>query len=67
MTATVWEDNNGALKLANLESPRMTPRSKHYGIKYHWFRTKLIQYKIILKKVSSEFNLAYMLTKALVK
>ena len=38
---TVWEDNAGALALANLEPGRMTPRSKHYAIKYHWFRSKL--------------------------
>jgi hypothetical protein len=38
---TVWEDDAGALKLATLEPGRMTPRSKWYGIKYHWFRRKL--------------------------
>ena len=32
---TVWEDNQGCVILANLEPPRMTPRSKHYAIKYH--------------------------------
>ena len=65
--STVWEDNNGALTLANLEPPRMTPRSKHYCIKYHWFRSKLIAYKIELKKIASEFQLAYLFTKALGK
>ena len=44
--STVWEDNNGALTLANLETPRMTPRSKYYDIKYHWFRTKVKEYGI---------------------
>jgi hypothetical protein len=39
---TVWEDNNGALILANLEPGRTTSRSKHFAIKYHWFREKLI-------------------------
>jgi hypothetical protein len=34
----IHEDNSGALALANLEPNRMTPRSKHYAIKYHWFR-----------------------------
>lgn len=65
--STVWEDNNGALTLANLEPPRMTPRSKHYCIKYHWFRTKLLAYKIELKKIASEFQLADIFTKALGK
>ena len=36
--STVWEDNVGALTLANLEPPQITPKSKHFGIKYHWFR-----------------------------
>jgi hypothetical protein len=34
----VHEDNVGALTLGQLEPRRMTPRSKHYAIKYHWFR-----------------------------
>ena len=29
--STVFEDNNGALGLA--ESPKMTPRNKHIGVK----------------------------------
>ena len=37
--AIVWEDNQGCTILANLKPPRMTPRSKHYAFKYHWFRT----------------------------
>eukprot|EP00957_Ditylum_brightwellii_P114984 8769989-Ditylum_brightwellii.AAC.1 len=39
MFSTVWEDNNGALILANNLLPRMTPRSKHISVKYHWFRS----------------------------
>ena len=34
---TVWEDNMGALTLANLEPGRITPRSKYYAVKMHWF------------------------------
>ena len=34
---TVWEDNNGALSLANLEPGQSTPRSKFYDCKVHWF------------------------------
>ena len=33
----VHEDNVGALSLGKLEPHCMTPRSKHYAIKYHWF------------------------------
>eukprot|EP00957_Ditylum_brightwellii_P006621 502553-Ditylum_brightwellii.AAC.1 len=35
---TIWDDNESALKLATLEPPRMTPRSKHIEVKYHWCR-----------------------------
>ena len=38
MKTNIWEDNMGALTLANMELPRMTPRSKHIAVKYHWFR-----------------------------
>jgi hypothetical protein len=37
---TLWENDLGALRLAHLEPGRMTPHSKHYGVKYHWFRIK---------------------------
>jgi hypothetical protein len=30
---TVWEGNTGALTLANLETRRLTPQSKHSGVK----------------------------------
>jgi hypothetical protein len=38
---TVLEDNMGALTLAQMEPGRVTPRSKHYGVKMHWFWSKL--------------------------
>jgi hypothetical protein len=38
MHIKVHEDNVDALTLAGLESHHMTPPSKHYAIKYHWFR-----------------------------
>ena len=34
----IWEDNTGALALAKLPLPRVTSRSKHFALKYHWFR-----------------------------
>eukprot|EP00978_Attheya_sp_CCMP212_P013375 scaffold33661_cov29-Attheya_sp.AAC.1 len=37
-TTKVHEDNAGCLILANTPLPYMTPRSKHHGTKYHWFR-----------------------------
>ena len=37
----IHEDNVGALTLGKLEPCRMTLRSKHYAVKYHWFREKI--------------------------
>jgi hypothetical protein len=37
----VHEDNVGALVLGKLEPRRTTQRSKHYALKYHWFRAQL--------------------------
>jgi hypothetical protein len=58
---TVWEDNTGALKLANMESGRTTPRSKAYVVQYHWFRSKLkpneIEVKIFLAWISELISL----------
>jgi hypothetical protein len=39
---TVHEDNSGAWSLANLGPGRLTPRSKNYAVKLHWFRSTLI-------------------------
>jgi hypothetical protein len=62
---TVWEDNAGALKLATLEPGRMTPMSKWYGIKYHWFRSKLKPNSIDIIKIASVDQRADFLTKSL--
>jgi len=50
MINTIWEDNAGTV-LAKLERPRMTPRSCHYAVKYHWFREHIIPEKIELVKI----------------
>jgi hypothetical protein len=62
---TVYEDNSGALTLAKLEPGRMTPRSKHYGVKYHWFRSQLQPNQIEIEKVESLAQRADMFTKGL--
>ena len=62
---TVHEDNMGCLKLANLEPGRMTPRSKHYAVKYHWFRSHIHPKQIEIKHVDSSEQRADLLTKAL--
>ena len=63
--STIWEDNAGCVILANMELPRMTPRSKHYAVKYHWFRDKLAPNKMQVKKIEGELQIANIFTKAL--
>jgi hypothetical protein len=63
---TVWEDNAGALTLARMEPGCMTPRSKHYAIKYHWFRSLLKPNKIVIEKIDTSKQRADILTKGLV-
>ena len=62
---TVWEDNAGALALANMEPGQITPRSKHYAIKYHWFRSHLKPNEIEIKKIGTDAQKADILTKGL--
>jgi hypothetical protein len=63
----IFEDNVGALSLAKLEPARMTPRSKHYCLKYHWFRTRVSDpaSKITLHKIDSANQLGDIFTKGL--
>jgi len=70
MHTTIWEDNVGALTLANMELPRMTPRSKHIAIKYHWFRQFVSTNNgddggIVVKKIGTKDQLADICTKGL--
>ena len=44
----VWEDNIGTQNLVNSKGPLMTPFSKHIGIKYHWFCSKISSKNIIV-------------------
>ena len=62
---TVWEDNVGALTLANMEPGRVTPRSKFYAIKYHWFRSHLKPNKITVEKIATDQQRADIFTKGL--
>ena len=36
---TIWEDNMGALTLAQLDPGQHTIRSKFYDVRVHWFRS----------------------------
>ena len=62
---TVYEDNAGALTLAQMEPGRVTPRSKHYAVKFHWFRSKLKPNNIMVEKIETTNQLADMFTKPL--
>ena len=61
----VFEDNNGALILAT--APKMTPRSKHIAVPYHFFREHVKNGTIQIFKVASDQNKADLFTKGLDK
>ena len=64
----IHEDNTGALTLAKMEPGRMTPRSKHYALRYHWFRQQLSPHgprKIELVKIDTKDQLRDIFTKPL--
>ena len=64
--STVFEDNNGALGLAT--SPKMTPRTKHIAVKYHWFKSQIGEDRgVRIKKVNSELQKADIFTKGLTR
>ena len=70
--STVFQDNNGALTLCNAEFPNMTPRTKHIGVKYHWFRSHLKRTGsekagIVAVRVDTLLQKADMFTKPLVR
>jgi Reverse transcriptase (RNA-dependent DNA polymerase) len=61
--STVFEDNMACLKFACM--PRITPRTKHIGIPYHWFRSKIENLEIIVERIDSGNQLADCFTKGL--
>ena len=63
--STIWEDNAGALALANMELPRMSPRSKHIGVKYHWFRELIQSKNFSVKNIDTLDQIADIFTKGL--
>ena len=46
---TAHEDNTACETLANLEPGRVTPRSKFYDVKVHWFRSMLNQHTRVVR------------------
>jgi len=65
MHIKIHEDNGGALTLAGLEPQGMTPRSKDYAIKYHWFQGHVHACRVQLMKIESCNQLGDLFTKGL--
>ena len=61
--STVFEDNDACLKFARM--PRLTPRTKHIGIPYHWFRDQVENLQIQLERIDTRNQLADQFTKGL--
>ena len=59
----VYEDNESCLKFATL--PRMSPRTKHIAIPYHFFRSKVKELEIKVEGINTENQLADQFTKGL--
>jgi len=62
---TLFKDNQGAVTLANV--PKMTPRSKHIAIPYHFFREHVKKKEVEVKYIKTDDQLADLLTKGLVE
>ena len=63
MFCTVFEDNNGALKLA--KTPRMRPRTKHISLKYHHFKQHVKDNKIKIAAIDTKVQIADIFIKPL--
>ena len=63
--STVFEDNNGALELA--QAPKYRPRTKHIAIKYHHFREHVKNKSIRVEAIHTKEQLADIFTKPLEK
>jgi hypothetical protein len=68
MHAKIHEDIVGTLILGKLEPRRrMTLQSKHYVVKYHWFRMHIGSHGVELVKIASANQLGDLFTKDLGK
>jgi hypothetical protein len=67
MLVKVHKDNVGTLILGKLEPGQMTPHSKHYAVKYHWFREQIGPRGVHLVKIATQDQLGDLFTKGLVK
>jgi len=61
--STVHEDNQACLKFASM--PKMSPRTKHIAIPYHFFRTKVEELEITIVPIGTDNQLCDQFTKGL--
>ena len=61
--STIFEDNRGCVDLAT--APRLRPRTKHIGLKYHHFRSHVENGSIKIQWIDSKNQLADIFTKPL--
>ena len=61
--STVFEDNEACLKFATL--PKMSPRTKHIAIPYHFFGSKVKNLEVKVVSVSTDDQIADQFTKGL--
>jgi hypothetical protein len=59
----VFEDNTGAIEIANV--PKMRPRTKHLNIKYHHFREEVRKGTVSIYHTRTEDQIADIFTKPL--
>jgi hypothetical protein len=58
--STVYEDNEACLKFAIM--PKLSPRTKHIGVPFHWFRSRIVSLEITVCPLESSSQLADQLT-----
>ena len=66
--STVWKDNSAALSLMQSPLPKITPRSKHFAVKLHRFKSHLGESggnQIFAKKIDMKDQKADIFTKGL--
>ena len=61
--STVYEDNESCLRLASLG--KITPRTKHIAIPYHFFCSKIEELEIKVVSIDTKQQLADQFTKGL--
>ena len=60
----IYEDNSACLSQATM--PKMTPRTKHIAVAYHWFREYVSSGDIEILKIETTKQLGDIFTKGLV-